>query len=303
MTVNDSQRQCRMTVSPWAARLPRGAQAVQRRRGRAVEPSRRRCNHPHTSCFFCMANHERNVPGRVKLTPPPAASRTRPRSRSPGPTRRRTPPRRYSPRPHAPSTARRPRGQQRRRSPAGGRSRWGRSAPRCRQGRPPACNGRSPSRRRPRSRTAGRSGSQLVARLRLVAACSRRSRGRARSRGGTSRCSSRRRASTAASRWCSRPRRRSSRRNQMRTLHTCSENDVRLAQKRQVGPCISVRIQLEKASAGPTSWPTRRPSHLFSAHGVGTVAASPSAAVGLHRTVVPSRGRQSRSAVSLPFPW
>jgi hypothetical protein len=41
-----------------------------------------------------------------------------------------------------------------------------------------------------------------------------------------------------------------------------SEQAVRLAQKVQVGPCIPVGIQLEKAEVGPTSGPTRRPSRL-----------------------------------------
>ena len=35
----------------------------------------------------------------------------------------------------------------------------------------------------------------------------------------------------------------------------------RLAQKVQVGPCIPVRVQLEKADVGPTSGPTWRLSH------------------------------------------
>ena len=41
-----------------------------------------------------------------------------------------------------------------------------------------------------------------------------------------------------------------------------SEEGVRLAQKTQVGPCIPVEIQLEKAEVGPTSGPTWRLSHL-----------------------------------------
>jgi hypothetical protein len=41
-----------------------------------------------------------------------------------------------------------------------------------------------------------------------------------------------------------------------------SERGVRLAQKMQVGPCISVGMQLEKAEVGPTSGPTWRLSHL-----------------------------------------
>ena len=39
------------------------------------------------------------------------------------------------------------------------------------------------------------------------------------------------------------------------------EKGVRLAQKMQVGPCISVGIQLEKTEVGPTSGPTWRLSH------------------------------------------
>jgi hypothetical protein len=41
-----------------------------------------------------------------------------------------------------------------------------------------------------------------------------------------------------------------------------SEQGVRLAQQMQVGPCIRVGIQLEKAEVGPTSGPTWRLSHL-----------------------------------------
>ena len=40
-----------------------------------------------------------------------------------------------------------------------------------------------------------------------------------------------------------------------------SENGVRLAQKMQVGPCISVGTQLLRAAVGPTSGPTWRLSH------------------------------------------
>jgi hypothetical protein len=42
----------------------------------------------------------------------------------------------------------------------------------------------------------------------------------------------------------------------------CREKCVRLAQNIQVGPCISVGIQLEKAEVGPASGPTWRLSHL-----------------------------------------
>ena len=50
----------------------------------------------------------------------------------------------------------------------------------------------------------------------------------------------------------------------MRPNHSgaASENGVRLAQKMQVGPCIPVIIQLQKAEVGPTSGPTWRLSHL-----------------------------------------
>jgi hypothetical protein len=41
-----------------------------------------------------------------------------------------------------------------------------------------------------------------------------------------------------------------------------SEKGVRLAQKMQVGPCIPMGIQLEKAGVGPTSRPTWRRSHF-----------------------------------------
>jgi hypothetical protein len=41
----------------------------------------------------------------------------------------------------------------------------------------------------------------------------------------------------------------------------CSEKGVRLAQKMQVGPCIPVGNQLEKAEVGPTSGPTWRLSY------------------------------------------
>ena len=40
------------------------------------------------------------------------------------------------------------------------------------------------------------------------------------------------------------------------------ERGVRLAQKAQVGPCIPVGIQLQRAEVGPSSGPTRRPPHL-----------------------------------------
>jgi hypothetical protein len=48
---------------------------------------------------------------------------------------------------------------------------------------------------------------------------------------------------------------------------------VRSAQKMQVGPCIPVGLQLEKAGVGPTSGPTRRLSHLSAI--IGTVFAKP----------------------------
>ena len=41
-----------------------------------------------------------------------------------------------------------------------------------------------------------------------------------------------------------------------------SEKGVRLAQKMQVGPCVPVGIQLEKAGVGPASGPTRRLSRF-----------------------------------------
>ena len=41
-----------------------------------------------------------------------------------------------------------------------------------------------------------------------------------------------------------------------------SEKGVRSAQKMQVGPCISVGIQLEKAEVGPASGPTWHLSHF-----------------------------------------
>jgi hypothetical protein len=37
---------------------------------------------------------------------------------------------------------------------------------------------------------------------------------------------------------------------------------LRSAQTMQVGPCTPVGIQLQQAEVGPTSGPTRRPSHL-----------------------------------------
>ena len=43
----------------------------------------------------------------------------------------------------------------------------------------------------------------------------------------------------------------------------CSKKGVRLAQKMQVGRCIPVRTQLQKAEVGPTSGPTRHLSHLW----------------------------------------
>jgi hypothetical protein len=43
----------------------------------------------------------------------------------------------------------------------------------------------------------------------------------------------------------------------------CSEKGVRLAQKIQVGPCVAVGIQLQRAEVGPTSGPTWRLSHLL----------------------------------------
>ena len=42
-----------------------------------------------------------------------------------------------------------------------------------------------------------------------------------------------------------------------------SEKGVRLAQKTQAGPCVSVGTQRWKAGVGPTSGPTRRRSHLI----------------------------------------
>jgi hypothetical protein len=50
--------------------------------------------------------------------------------------------------------------------------------------------------------------------------------------------------------------------NPASALGPLSENGVRLAQKMQVGPCITVRTQLEKAEVGPISGPTWRVSHL-----------------------------------------
>ena len=41
----------------------------------------------------------------------------------------------------------------------------------------------------------------------------------------------------------------------------CSEKGVRLTQKMQVGPCITVGVQLQRAGVGPTFGPTRRLSH------------------------------------------
>ena len=41
-----------------------------------------------------------------------------------------------------------------------------------------------------------------------------------------------------------------------------SEKGVRLAQNMQVGPCIPVGIQLQKAEVGPTSGQTWRLSHF-----------------------------------------
>ena len=46
-------------------------------------------------------------------------------------------------------------------------------------------------------------------------------------------------------------------------MYALSEKGVRLAQKMQVGPHISVKIQLQKAEVGPTSGPTRRLSHFW----------------------------------------
>jgi hypothetical protein len=43
--------------------------------------------------------------------------------------------------------------------------------------------------------------------------------------------------------------------------HCHSGKGVRLAQKMQVGPCIPVETQLQKAEVGPTSGPTWRLSH------------------------------------------
>jgi hypothetical protein len=44
-------------------------------------------------------------------------------------------------------------------------------------------------------------------------------------------------------------------------IQPVAKKDVRLAQKMQIGPCISVGTQLEKAEVGPTSGPTWRLSH------------------------------------------
>ena len=51
-----------------------------------------------------------------------------------------------------------------------------------------------------------------------------------------------------------------------------SERGLNLAQKMQVGPCIPVITQLERAEVGPTSGPTWRLSHLTS--GSAAVVAS-----------------------------
>jgi hypothetical protein len=47
------------------------------------------------------------------------------------------------------------------------------------------------------------------------------------------------------------------------SARACNEQAVRLAQKTQVGPCIPMGVQLEKAEVGPTSGPTWRLPHLL----------------------------------------
>ena len=52
-----------------------------------------------------------------------------------------------------------------------------------------------------------------------------------------------------------------------------SEQGVRLAQKMQVGPCIPVEVQLEKAEVGPASGPTWHLSHSANPTRAGAQAA------------------------------